>query len=277
MTAFYPLQFLSERVGGDAVTVTNLTKPGAEPHDLELNPRQVGRRSATPAWSSTSRASSPRSTRRSRRRRRTGPFDAGSVRAAAGRRRATATRTAPGERARRGGPARTRTSGSTRSGFATIADQLAERLGQADPAHAADYTARAAALHAELTALDTEYATGLRTCAAPRDRHQPHRVRLPRRPLRADQVGITGISPEAEPSPQRLAEVAEQAQVHRRHHDLLRDPGQPEGRRDHRPRGRRQDRRARSRSKGSPSRARDYFSVMRANLTALPTALGCTS
>jgi len=41
VTAFYPLQFLSERIGGDSVTVTNLTKPGAEPHDVELNPRQV--------------------------------------------------------------------------------------------------------------------------------------------------------------------------------------------------------------------------------------------
>ena len=29
VTAFYPLQFLSERIGGDTVTVTNLTKPGA--------------------------------------------------------------------------------------------------------------------------------------------------------------------------------------------------------------------------------------------------------
>ncbi|GAB3943139.1 hypothetical protein GCM10027614_31350 [Micromonospora vulcania] len=42
VAAFYPLQFLAERVGGDAVRVTNLAKPGAEPHDLELNPSQVG-------------------------------------------------------------------------------------------------------------------------------------------------------------------------------------------------------------------------------------------
>src|SRR5688572_4937711 len=42
VAAFYPLQFVAERVGGDAVTVTNLAKPGAEPHDLELNPGQVG-------------------------------------------------------------------------------------------------------------------------------------------------------------------------------------------------------------------------------------------
>ena len=41
VTAFYPLEFLGRRIGGDAVTVTQLTKPGAEPHDVELNPRQV--------------------------------------------------------------------------------------------------------------------------------------------------------------------------------------------------------------------------------------------
>ena len=42
VVAFYPLQFVAERVGGDAVAVTNLAKPGAEPHDLELSPEQVG-------------------------------------------------------------------------------------------------------------------------------------------------------------------------------------------------------------------------------------------
>ncbi|GAA4599105.1 hypothetical protein GCM10023107_47290 [Actinoplanes octamycinicus] len=43
VAAFYPLQFVSERVGGDLVQVVNLTKPGAEPHDVELSPRQVAR------------------------------------------------------------------------------------------------------------------------------------------------------------------------------------------------------------------------------------------
>src|SRR3954470_23085503 len=43
VTAFYPLQFLSQRIGGASVDVTNLTKPGAEPHDVELNPRQVAK------------------------------------------------------------------------------------------------------------------------------------------------------------------------------------------------------------------------------------------
>ncbi|MFE4366982.1 metal ABC transporter substrate-binding protein [Streptomyces sp. NPDC056835] len=39
--SFYPMQFLAERIGGDHVSVTTLTKPGVEPHDLELTPRQV--------------------------------------------------------------------------------------------------------------------------------------------------------------------------------------------------------------------------------------------
>ena len=42
LAAFYPWQFVAERVGGDQVDVENLTPPGGEPHDLELKPQQVG-------------------------------------------------------------------------------------------------------------------------------------------------------------------------------------------------------------------------------------------
>jgi zinc transport system substrate-binding protein len=38
VASFYPLAYAAQRVGGDAVTVTNLTPPGVEPHDLELAP-----------------------------------------------------------------------------------------------------------------------------------------------------------------------------------------------------------------------------------------------
>src|SRR5829696_1094591 len=41
VTAAYPFQFIAERVAGDHADVSSLTKPGAEPHDLELTPRQV--------------------------------------------------------------------------------------------------------------------------------------------------------------------------------------------------------------------------------------------
>jgi len=47
VTAFYPLFYAAERVGRDAVSVSNLTPPGAEPHDVELSAREIeGVRSA---------------------------------------------------------------------------------------------------------------------------------------------------------------------------------------------------------------------------------------
>lgn len=39
--AFYPLQFVAQRVAGDRTEVANLTKPGGEPHDLELSVGQT--------------------------------------------------------------------------------------------------------------------------------------------------------------------------------------------------------------------------------------------
>jgi len=43
VAAFYPLAFAAEQVGGAKVDVHNLTPPGAEPHDIELTPGDVGR------------------------------------------------------------------------------------------------------------------------------------------------------------------------------------------------------------------------------------------
>lgn len=37
MTSFYPLQFVAQQVAGDLATVTNLTPPAADPHNLELS------------------------------------------------------------------------------------------------------------------------------------------------------------------------------------------------------------------------------------------------
>ncbi len=41
VTSFYPLEFAASQVAPDGVDVTNLTPPGAEPHDLELDARDV--------------------------------------------------------------------------------------------------------------------------------------------------------------------------------------------------------------------------------------------
>ena len=73
VASFYPLQLATAEIGGAHVSVLDLTKPGAEPHDLELTPRDVGAvEQGAPSWS-TRRACSRPSTRRSTRRRRTAP------------------------------------------------------------------------------------------------------------------------------------------------------------------------------------------------------------
>ena len=41
VAAFYPLAFAAAEIGGAGVDVKNLTPPGAEPHDLEVSPRDV--------------------------------------------------------------------------------------------------------------------------------------------------------------------------------------------------------------------------------------------
>jgi zinc transport system substrate-binding protein len=271
VTAFYPLQFLSERVGADAVAVTQLTKPGAEPHDIELNPRQAGQISDAglvvylkgfqPAVDEAVQQEAAGKA-----------FDAGSAVELLP---ADSHADAPDEEGHAEGamdphvwldPVR----------FATISDRLAERLGQADAAHAADYTSRARTLHAELDALNTEYTTKLKTCARREivTSHTAFRYLAARYGL--TEVGITGISPESEPSPQRLAQVAEQARatgtttiffetlVSPKVADTIaREVGAKTAVLDP--------------LEGLTEPDADYFSVMRDNLTALTTALGCTS
>jgi zinc transport system substrate-binding protein len=41
VAAFYPLAYAAEQIGGSSVHVRNLTPSGAEPHDIELTPRDV--------------------------------------------------------------------------------------------------------------------------------------------------------------------------------------------------------------------------------------------
>lgn len=45
----YPLEFLTQRIVGDTATVTNLTAPGVEPHDLELTAKQLAELSSSDA------------------------------------------------------------------------------------------------------------------------------------------------------------------------------------------------------------------------------------
>ncbi|XVV14232.1 metal ABC transporter substrate-binding protein [Actinoplanes sp. CA-131856] len=273
VTAFYPLQFLSERIGGDQVSVSNLTKPGAEPHDIELTPRQVGD-VAGAGLVVYLKGFQPAVDEAVAQEGKDHAFDAASV----------VTLLPASEDDHDGEEHEHETAEGGMDPhvwldpvrFATIADKLGERLGQADPAHAADYKARAAALHTELDKLNTEYATGLKTCERRElvTSHEAFHYLADRYDL--TEVGITGISPEAEPSPQRLAEVAKTAKetgTTTIFFETLVSPAVAET----------IAREVGAKTavldplEGLTDSSQDYFSVMRANLTAITTALGCTA
>ncbi|MFG3582138.1 metal ABC transporter substrate-binding protein [Micromonospora chersina] len=273
VAAFYPLQFLAEKIGGDAVTVTNLAKPGAEPHDLELNPRQVGQvvdaelivylAGFQPA---VDEAVEQNGGDRA--------FDVAGVQplldAAAGGHEHEGEEHGHGEET--GGKDPHLWLDPTR--LATVGDRLAERLGKIAPDRAADFTARAAALRAELTGLDADYTRSLATCQR-REIVASHTAfgYLAAR-YQLEQVGITGLTPDAEPSPQRLAEVAKEAREHgattiffetlvspKVAETVAREVGAKTAVLDP--------------IEGPPADG-DYLSAMRANLQTLRTALDCS-
>ncbi|MFC4584776.1 metal ABC transporter substrate-binding protein [Sphaerisporangium corydalis] len=203
LAAFYPLEWISARAGGPDVTVTGLTQPGVEPHDLELTPRQIAAveeadlvvyvKGVQPAVDEAVREHAEGRA-----------FDAASA--------ITTLPAVAGERAEGEGtygrgaydphiwldPAR----------MATIVTELGKRLGKADAAHAAAYATRARSAAGDLGALDTEFRQGLATCASRTivTSHTAFGYLADR--YRLKQVGISGLDPDAEPSPARLAEVA---------------------------------------------------------------------
>jgi zinc transport system substrate-binding protein len=277
VAAFYPLQFLSERIGGPEVSVHNLTKPGAEPHELELGPLQVSQISEA-GLVVYLKGFQPAVDQAIEQQAKDRAFDAAAVQ--------PLLDAAAGAHEQGDGASGTQHEESTGAKdphvwldptrLATIGDKLAERLGAADPAHAADYIARATAVRSDLEALDAEYTRKLTTCQRREiiTSHSAFNYLALR--YRLQQVGITGISPEAEPSPQRLSAVATEARAHHAttiFFETLVSPkiadtiatevGAKTAVLDP--------------LEGLSEPGGDYLSVMRTNLTALGTALGCSS
>ena len=270
VTAFYPLQFLSERIGGDVVRVTNLTKPGAEPHDIELTPRQVGD-VAEAELAVYIKGFQPAVDEAVAQEAKDRSFDAASV----------VTLLPAGGEDEHGHEHEEAGHGEDPHvwldpvRFATIAGKLGERLAEADPEHAAGYRERAQKLVAELGTLNTEFADSLKTCERRElvTSHTAFAYLASRYDLH--QVGISGIDPEAEPSPQRLAAVAKEARetgTTTIFFETLVSPAVAE---------------TIAREVGAKTAVLDpleglvdsqgdYLGVMRQNLTALKTGLGCS-
>lgn len=171
VAAFYPLQYVAERVAGEHAEVTNLTQPGKEPHDLSLSVRQVSDVATAElvVFEEHFQAAVDQVVEEDRE----GP----SVDAAA-----VVDLIPPvehdHEEEHADEPAEEghEEEGHEEHGdldphfwqdplrMATLGDALAEELSEIDAAHAADYRANAATLRTDLEALDQEFATGLEGC-----------------------------------------------------------------------------------------------------------------
>jgi zinc transport system substrate-binding protein len=216
VAAFYPLQFVAERVGGDLIDISDLTRPGQEPHDLELSPKQTAEVALADlvVYEKGLQASVDAAVKQSS----AEQVDAAAV---AGLEPMShgghddvdhhGTGETPQEEAGLSEDAHDH--GDLDPHFwqdplrlAKVGEAVADRLASLDPEHASTYRSNADALDADLAALDRDYAAGLRTCA----RHTivvSHNAfgYLSRYGL--DIEPIAGLSPDAEPTPADLGRL----------------------------------------------------------------------
>jgi zinc transport system substrate-binding protein len=197
VASFYPLAEAAQQVGGDLISVQNLTPPGVEPHDLELSPDDIeaiatgdvivylGGGFQPAVEDAISQAE-----------------DAVTVDALE----AVDTNEAPPSEAEEGltvdphvwlDPGR----------YEEIVRTVADALSEADPAKESTYDADADAYVAKIAALDEDFRAGLADCQRTTIVTSHEAFAYLAESYGLTEVGITGLSPEAEPSARRLAEL----------------------------------------------------------------------
>jgi zinc transport system substrate-binding protein len=249
VASFYPLAFAAEQVGGPTVSVENLTPPGAEPHDLEVSPSDVSKiRSADLVLL-------------------LGPGFQPQLEDAAGTgSNVVALLDTPSLDVHRDGdphvwldPIR----------FTKIVERVGAALGR--PAEAVRLVGR-------LEELDKEYRRGLVDCARREivTSHEAFAYLAERYGLR--QIAITGLNPEAEATPQALQETVDAVRASRAttvYFERLVSPRLAETV------ARETDTKTavldpiEGLTDTEKKEGADYFTLMRANLHALQTGLGC--
>jgi zinc transport system substrate-binding protein len=263
VAAVYPLQWLSEQVGGPGVKVSALTSPGVEPHDAELGPQQMADLQAS-ALTVYIKGLQP-------------AVDDAVAGEAKGFDAASAVQVLEAEHHVDDGHGHEAATDPhlwlDPSRLALVATRLGDRLAAAVPEQAQGFKDRAAATSATLTALDKEMAQGLRQCTGRSlvTSHEAFGYLADRYDLK--QVGIT-LDPESEPSPARIAEVAKIARAEKVSTVFTESLASPKvaevlasevGAKT-----------AALDPLESKPASGDYLSAMRANLATLRTALGCT-
>jgi zinc transport system substrate-binding protein len=204
VAGFYPLEWTAERIGGERVSVVSLTPPGAEPHDLELAPQDVGAIADAdllvylagfqPAIDEAAEAeASDRA------------WDAGPAADLS----LTVAEDTHGDDEEHADEALDPHFWLDPLRLADVGDALAERLADADPEGADTYRENAAALRTDLEALDTDTQEALADCAVDTlvTSHDAFGYLADRYGFEV--VGISGVSPSQEPEPAALAEISD--------------------------------------------------------------------
>ena len=275
VASFYPLQYATQQIGGDHVTVTNLTRPGAEPHDVELTPRDVA---------SVSKAALVVYERGLQ-----GAVDQAVDSEARGRGLDVAPAAHLDLLFQRGIGTPTRTSRGNAPGttdphfwldpqrYSDVVTVIAQRLSALDPVNKADYVNNAKAFQDKLAALNGEFMAGLDNCWRKEIVTSHSAFGYLAQRFGMVQIAINGLAPEQEPRAADLAAVSTYAKAHgvtTIYAETLASPAIAQ---------------AVAREVGArlatldpieglttASHGKDYFEVMRSNLKALQTGQGCS-
>lgn len=203
VASFYPIYFFASEIGGDKVDVKNITPPGTEPHDYELTPRDIANiydskllvlnGGQLEPWADTV----------------TAQLSSGTVVVTAGQD-ITTRLMMPQDDLTNIDP------------HVWLSPKLAQHevkkitLGyiQADPKNSAYYLGEQNELLQQLAQLDNDYQQGLAQCAS----HDIITSHTAFSYLAAEyglnEVAISGLSPDEEPSPAQLANVVQFANTH---------------------------------------------------------------
>jgi len=297
VAAFYPLVFVAEQVGGEHVTVRDLTPPGADSHDLELSPRDVVMLQEADLIvylagfaAALDQAIQPLASEQ--------VFDvASSARLNHEEGHDEEGHDEEGHDEEGHDEEGHDEEGHDEEGhdeehhehggidphfwldpmrLADVADATAVRFAELDPDNAESFQQNAASLRVQLEDLDDDFQQGLADCARV-DLVTAHRSfgYLANR-YGLNQVGIAGLSPDQEPSAGRLAVVADfvqDNQVGVIYYESLVDPGVAQAVANET--GAATDVLDPLETLSETADGDDYFQVMRSNLAALRSGLEC--
>lgn len=187
VASYYPLYDFVKSVGGDKVLVTNMTPPGAEPHDYEPSAKALAEAQKSSVFVYNGGRFEPWTD--------TFVRDYGQ----------TAIKARSGITLAAGDPHFWLDPALAQKVVSTIRDGLSK----ADPANKDYYTARADAYNARLAQLDEDFRTGLQACDQDTIITSHAAFSYVAKRYGFVMESIAGLSPEEEPSAARLAELSD--------------------------------------------------------------------